>query len=372
MVKDGLSAIKNEIISITDAVKYIKVSPSRLHGFAAAGRELDLSTTKKLVLDVPTRWNSTYFMLETALAYKDAFARYSMEDPGFVWLLVPKDWEKIAVICDFLHVFYDVSTLFSGSSYATANLYFLEIWRVQEILQEKVENEGGFMKAMAVKMKEKFDKYWKSCNLLMVIASILDPRVKLTLSEFVFSRIYQSREEREEQMQMIKQSLQDVYESYIQRNEVDVNISTASTTSSSIQGRESQDTPHGGRKLFFKFLGKAENVVFQVTKSEIDTYLEDGLIKHDDNGDEDSFNILQWWKDKESKYRILSQMARDLLSIPITSAASEKAFSTGGRIVNDSRSSLMPKTVKALVCLGNWVKNDGDPMHEVLTKVSMF
>ncbi|XP_031482708.1 zinc finger BED domain-containing protein RICESLEEPER 2-like [Nymphaea colorata] len=218
IVQDGLSAIKDEIISIRDAVKYIKVSPSRLHGFAAAARELDLSTTKKLVLDVSTRWNSTYFMLETALAYKDAFARYSMEALGFVWLLGPEDWEKIAVICDFLQVFYDVSTLFSGSSYATANLYFLEIWRVQEILQEKVENEGGFMKAMAVKMKENFDKYWKSCNLLMIIASILDPRVKLTLSEFVFSRIYQSREEREEQMQMIKQSLQDVYESYIQKN----------------------------------------------------------------------------------------------------------------------------------------------------------
>ncbi|KAF3778518.1 hypothetical protein EJ110_NYTH43313 [Nymphaea thermarum] len=118
--------------------------------------------------------------------------------------------------------------------------------------------------------------------------------------------------------------------------------------------------------------GKAENVAFQTTKSEIDTYLEDGLIKHDDNDDEDSFNILQWWNDKESKYRILSQMAHDLLSIPITSVASKNAFSTGGQIVSDSRSSLMPNTVEALVCLGNWVKNDGDPMHEVLTKEDLL
>ncbi|KAF3774972.1 putative AC transposase [Nymphaea thermarum] len=69
---------------------------------------------------------------------------------------------------------------------------------------------------------------------------------------------------------------------------------------------------------------QVENVAFQVTKSEIDTYLDDRLIKHDSNGDAFSFNILQWWKDKESKYRILSQLARDLLSIPITSVASEK------------------------------------------------
>ncbi|XP_031500342.1 probable secretory pathway GDP dissociation inhibitor 1 [Nymphaea colorata] len=97
---------------------------------------------------------------------------------------------------------------------------------------------------------------------------------------------------------------------------------------------------------FKKYCGK--RLKMKVTKSEIDTYLKDILIKHDDNGDEDSFSILQWWKDKESKYQILSQIARDLLSIPITSVASEKAFSAGGRIVNDSHSSLMPKTVEAL------------------------
>ncbi|KAF3778519.1 Zinc finger BED domain-containing protein RICESLEEPER 2 [Nymphaea thermarum] len=41
IVQDGLSVIKDEIINIRDVVKYIKVSPSRLNGFAAAAKELE-------------------------------------------------------------------------------------------------------------------------------------------------------------------------------------------------------------------------------------------------------------------------------------------------------------------------------------------
>ena len=37
----------------------------------------------KLVLDVPTRWNSTYKMLEVALKCQKAFERYEEEDSKY-------------------------------------------------------------------------------------------------------------------------------------------------------------------------------------------------------------------------------------------------------------------------------------------------
>uniref|UniRef100_A0A803LA33 HAT C-terminal dimerisation domain-containing protein n=1 Tax=Chenopodium quinoa TaxID=63459 RepID=A0A803LA33_CHEQI len=43
--------------------------------------------------------------------------------------------------------------------------------------------------------------------------------------------------------------------------------------------------------------------------------------------------------------------ARDLLTIPISTVASESAFSIGGKTVSASRSSLKSKTIQALVCL---------------------
>ena len=38
-------------------------------------RELKISSTKQLILDCKTRQNSTYYMLDIALVYKDVFSR---------------------------------------------------------------------------------------------------------------------------------------------------------------------------------------------------------------------------------------------------------------------------------------------------------
>jgi hypothetical protein len=51
-----------------------------------------------------------------------------------------------------------------------------------------------------------------------------------------------------------------------------------------------------------------------------------------------------------TRFPILGRLARDVLAIPISTVASESAFSTGGRILDDFRSSLTPFMVEALVC----------------------
>ena len=43
---------------------------------------------------------------------------------------------------------------------------------------------------MATAMKEKFDKYWGECNLLMSIASVLDPRCKAHVVNYCFPLLY--------------------------------------------------------------------------------------------------------------------------------------------------------------------------------------
>jgi len=51
----------------------------------------------------------------------------------------------------------------------------------------------------------------------------------------------------------------------------------------------------------------------------------------------------------------LSIMVRDILSIPMTTVASESCFSMGGRIITKWRSSLKPENAEALVTTRSWV-----------------
>ncbi|KAF7130256.1 hypothetical protein RHSIM_Rhsim10G0050500 [Rhododendron simsii] len=57
------------------------------------------------------------------------------------------------------------------------------------------------------------------------------------------------------------------------------------------------------------------------------------------------------------KYPTLARMARDILAVPATTVASEAAFSVGGRVIDESRASLLPDIVEALMTTNDWIES---------------
>ncbi|VAI87898.1 unnamed protein product [Triticum turgidum subsp. durum] len=49
-------------------------------------------------------------------------------------------------------------------------------------------------------------------------------------------------------------------------------------------------------------------------------------------------------------------MAKKFLTIPATSVSSESTLSTGGRVLDDYRSSLLPSMVEALIYASSFIK----------------
>ena len=54
---------------IRECIKYVKGSQGRKVNFFYSVKQMSLDGKKGLRQDVPTRWNSTFFMLESAIFY---------------------------------------------------------------------------------------------------------------------------------------------------------------------------------------------------------------------------------------------------------------------------------------------------------------
>ena len=89
-------------------------------------------------------------------------------------------------------------------------------------------------------------------------------------------------------------------------------------------------------------------------KNELDIYLSESSV---DMEEEEKFNLLKWWRLNIERFHILSRMAGDILAIPISTVASESAFSTSGRVLDAFRSCLTPRLIEALICVQDWIKS---------------
>lgn len=72
IVHEGLKVIDSSLIKIRECVKYIRGSNPQKSKFACL-EKLSHVTSKQVCQDVPTRWNSTYLMLESVIGFHEAF-----------------------------------------------------------------------------------------------------------------------------------------------------------------------------------------------------------------------------------------------------------------------------------------------------------
>ena len=127
IVGDGLKDLHDSIAAIRNSVRYIRSSPSRLQKFNACVEREKIDYKGGLVLDVPTRWNSTFMMLDVALKFEEAFVSYEEEDHRYLIHFLedengkkiigpPKDydWRCASAFVKFLSTFYEATLKFNA------------------------------------------------------------------------------------------------------------------------------------------------------------------------------------------------------------------------------------------------------------------
>ena len=83
---------------------------------------------------------------------------------------------------------------------------------------------------------------------------------------------------------------------------------------------------------------------------------------------DEEFSVLSWWRDHKLTYPVLSILAKDMFTIPVSTISSESAFSTTGRIIVEQRRSLGSDMVEMLALLKDWEQGDARRQHTVEDK----
>ncbi|CAK9176417.1 unnamed protein product [Ilex paraguariensis] len=349
MVQDALETLYAVTHKVRESICYVKSSKGTQEKFSEMEQLAGVNCQKCLCLDNPLRWKSTYAMLEVALEYKLAFSFLQEHDPVYTMCPSNLEWDRASVITSFLKLFFEVSNVFAGSKQLTANIFFPEICDIHLQLIEWCQISDDYISSLALKMKSKFDEYWKKCSLALAIAAILDPRFKMKLVEYYYPLIYGNSAA--ECIDIVSNCMKALY------NEHAIFSPLASHgqglacqvggTAGVGSGNDSRDRLTG----FDKFLNETSQS--QNVKSDLDKYLEEPLFPR--NVD---FSILNWWKVHTPRYPILSMMARNILGIPLSKDASESVLDSDNRVLDHYRSSLKSDTLQALICAQDWMQNE--------------
>ncbi|XP_061366628.1 zinc finger BED domain-containing protein DAYSLEEPER-like isoform X2 [Gastrolobium bilobum] len=363
VANDLLSLAQGIVNKIRESVKYVKTSESHEEKFLELKQQLQVPSERSLFIDDQTQWNTTYQMLVAASELKEVFSCLDTSDPDYKGRPTIQDWKLVETLCTYLKPLFDAANILTTTTHPTAITFFHEVWKLELDLTRAVMNEDPFISNLTKSMQEKIDKYWRDCSLVLVIAVVMDPRFKMKLVEFSFTKIY--GENADVYIKIVDDGIHELFYEYVA---LPLPLTPAYVEEGSAGSHMKVEGSPGGTLLSDNGLTDFDAYIMETTsqqmKSELDQYLEESLLPRVPD-----FDVLGWWKLNKFKYPTLSKMARDILTIPVSTVPSESVFDKKSKEMDQYRSSLRPETVEALVCAKDWMQYGAAEASNALVKM---
>lgn len=337
-VNDVLDSIVSKGQQVLGHVGNILEKFIQAHTSSSLTRQQLLEVVAHMGLKCPQEdakwWHKIYFRLEVLLHFKKAFPSEE--------LLTAEDNKTVESVCRILRAFYRAVEVIFSPVCPTANMYFNELWKVRTALQEEASTDHTELANMVWEMQEAFNEYWQNSYVWLSIPVVLDPRFKITFIEFRLKRAFGT--DAEKYVSAVRDTIRDLFHEYCGLSEkLGADSSTREAHDVELDGFDSDSLEDWDEHLN----AQTRNQLL----SELDNYLEDGLIPR-----KDDFDILNWWMSNCTKYPTLSIMARDVLAVPASAVSFEAALSGEGNVIHKQWSTLNIKTIEALVCIRDWIK----------------
>ncbi|XP_053376453.1 E3 SUMO-protein ligase ZBED1-like [Mercenaria mercenaria] len=357
----GVSAI---LARVRHIVAFFHRSTTAAALLKVKASNLDLPN-HKLIIDVATRWNSAYDMLERylemqaavvaallsgELAHKDKNMKF-LQDDGIT--LATK-------VTECLKPLKQATTMLCSEKSPTVSIIIPLYNKLCNVYMNVSDNDlpaiASMKAAIADDLKGRYDK---SHNILLK-ATALDPRFKV-LAHLDDQKRFEVYNDLTTDLAKLSRPVAVV--------QVKQEPGTLGTNAVTNQGatpelpalpgtlQKSFDTSPVAKKpklessalsdlLGDVYVTKVEEAVSPLKQADIEIHKYQELSSVPLSEDP-----LKWWRDNQGHFPLLSYLARKMLCIPSTSVPSERVFSTAGDIISDQRASLKPKRVDQLIFL---------------------
>ena len=300
--------------------------------------QINLGLQKRsLVADCSTRWGSLEKMVGRILQQEEAI-RVVLSADRKTSHLVPK-WQDIDVLKALHQALSPLSSLtemLSGEEYVTVSAVLPMLKLIGNKLLKDDESDTRLTKDIKKRIREDLDRRYDGIPdrvaEILNAATFLDPRFKTNYIK-------------DSDLESTKQMLVDE----------SADISLGLSTATSQVGEPSTSDPPPVKKRNLGSMLKADKdqddqeqmpllSIEQRIIAELNCFEKAPLLGTEEDP-------LLWWKLQSPNYPILSTFAKKYLAVCATSAASERLFSTSGKIVSPLRASLKPEKVEMLVFL---------------------
>ena len=275
----------------------------------------------KLEIDVCTRWNSTFLMLEKLVRMREELDFLVCSNKQLTNdYLKDEEWIQVQSIITLLEPMYKATKILSSSSYPTIGdvrltfagiLQHIDLYKNNHTLEECI---------MADSIRHKLEEYWQILDESTTISTILNPCSKLLT--------FLSENQKNSAINLLRSKMRLYTSTQSNLNESTSNIINA--------------------RSFFENLIMQQNER-QPVEGELERYLALPLTQSEP---------LVWWSQYVDKFPVLSKMACNYLAIQGTSIPCEQAFSVASHTLTKIRNRLNPETARASLCLKSWMEQN--------------
>jgi hypothetical protein len=333
-----------------------------------------------LLCDMPVRWNSTDKMIKTALRMEKPIRAVLLNqewDQSVRQKLTPSDddWKCIKEMAIFFNIFRRPTVQAQAELYPTLhNIIPNYLHMLRQLNVQKAQDDKPLLKAAAKAAYKILSEYYKKALATRhsFVAIICDPRYKLSVLAFMF--------EAEGGAESVaykkgKAHFEHVYSQYNRRaiglaelerirlENIAIDVREARSVSPEIEGEEDWRTNPLYGYMEYMATSQSSQASSMQSTTELERWLREPCLPADTTPQQ----LTTYMQSKIYDFPIITQIARDYMAIPATSAPSERVFSLAGNLITKKRTKISSENVRYVLCLRSWgILVDADDEEEII------